>query len=159
MPNKNNSVRAESPCLGFEPSNEGLKLAALHSTINKLADSINGVSPVTTKQQNDIHEEKQIINKIKSIKSVQLTTIPNNRNGFCKQVEILNISDKIMSADINLQEQLDLEFARRLHEELNNPRATRASLLPQKPISKTRSSPRKRQLTLEELISPKKFKI
>lgn len=155
MPNKNNSVRAESPCLGFEPSNAGQKLAALQSSINKLTDSLNGVStnisPVINKRQNDNN------NKIRSIKSAKVKTIPKKLNGFSDQLDVLKTSDKIDK--VNLQEQLDLEFARRLHEELNNPRATRASLRLPKPITKTRSSPRKRQLTLEELISPKKFKI
>lgn len=126
---------SKSPLLGFEAQNETNRLNIINDFIKTLSQYVNGFCG---QQQ---QTTKVVLNETSDNKNERF-------NGFKAKNEL------------NIQEQLDLEFARRLHEELNNPRQTRASQVNNKksPI-KTRSSPRKRQVTLEELITPKKFKL
>ncbi|GLV39035.1 hypothetical protein CBL_06086 [Carabus blaptoides fortunei] len=158
-----------SPLLGFELGDEQLQVVKMKKLLDVLMENKNEPLQFNvkyTKILNECSSENKITLSINA-RDAKRNGNDYKRHRSSKRIngcdpEKLNATKPTRSTTVDriLQEQLDLEYAKKLHEELNNPRTrqTRASVQAKK-VTSTRSSPRKRQVTLDELISPKKFKI
>lgn len=160
-----------SPLLGFELGDEQTQVIKMKKILNILMENKNEPLQCSVKYTNILNEcakENKMApsdqtrgakRNANNCKRESLNRSSKKLNG-CDPERIMTKPSRTATVDLILQEQLDLEYAKKLHEELNNPRIrqTRASVQAKK-VTSTRSSPRKRQVTLDELMSPKKFKI
>lgn len=124
-----------SPLLGFEKPNENRYNNVVKSLVSSISASLNKTSKCDDNLINISKDEDLNSSSVNSSDDEMNTGIDNS-----KQME------------------LDLEYARKLHEELNRPqrRGTRSQI---NNCTITKSSLRKRQITLDEFIASKKLKI
>lgn len=124
-----------SPVLGFEKPNKNQYNNVVSSLVRSISASLN-LSPKSNENLIDKKTHTQISNE--------------SQNEIETQHKV--------SQDCSKQMEMDLAFAKKLHEELNRPRRRETRSKINTNCIVTKSNLKKRQITLDEFVAPKKLK-